>query len=79
MTVTSPDVRPPSGKHAVQLIKAGFAQCRFIVSDASVPAVCCGAPTDGGSWCAWHRQIVYEASRPRVRSDRPASLIARTA
>jgi hypothetical protein len=79
MTVTSPDVRPPSGKHAVQLIKAGFAQCRFIVSDAAVPAICCGAPTDGGSWCAWHRQIVYEASRPRVRPDRPPSLIARTA
>ena len=77
MTLTSPGVRPPSGKHAVQLIKAGFAQCRFIVSSTSSPAICCGAPTDGGSWCAWHRQIVYETSRQRVRPDRPAGFIAR--
>ncbi len=76
MTATSLDM-PPSRKYAVELIKAGFAQCRFIVSDTSTPAICCGAPTDGGSWCEWHRQIVYEASRNRVRPDRPAGSLAR--
>jgi hypothetical protein len=71
MTVSSPNIRPPSAKNVVQLIDAGFAQCRFIVSESS-PAMCCGAPTDGGSWCKWHREIVYEATRPRIRPDRPA-------
>jgi hypothetical protein len=69
---TSPDMQPPSRRHAVELIKAGFAQCRYIVGETS-SAICCGAPTDGGSWCNWHRRIVYEAARPRVRSDRPAA------
>jgi hypothetical protein len=73
MTVTSPGGRPPSPKHAVELIKAGFAQCRYIVSDSSEPALCCGAPTDGGSWCDWHRHIVYEPARQRVRPERTAA------
>jgi len=71
MSVSSTD-RPPSRKHAVQLIKAGFAQCRFIVSESASPAICCGAPTDGGSWCAWHRHIVYETARTRARPNQPA-------
>jgi hypothetical protein len=73
MTVTSPGAQPPSPKHAVELIKAGFAQCRYIVSDSFEPALCCGAPTDGGSWCAWHRRIVYEPARQRVRPERTAA------
>ena len=73
MSVLSPDLLPPSDRYAVELIKAGFAQCRYIVSESSQPAVCCGAPTDGGSWCKWHRQIVYEAARPKIRPDRPAA------
>jgi hypothetical protein len=64
MTVSS-ELRAPSPKYAVQLIKAGFAQCRFIVSENTSPAICCGAPTNGGSWCEWHRHIVYEAARHR--------------
>jgi hypothetical protein len=70
MTVLSPTVRPPSRQHAVELIKAGYAQCRYIVSESSEPALCCGASTDGGSWCSWHRHIVYEPARQRVRPDR---------
>ena len=73
MTGLPPDLTPPSDRHAVELIKAGFAQCRYIVSDNSQPAICCGAPTDGGSWCKWHRHIVYEAARPKVRPQRPAA------
>jgi hypothetical protein len=73
MTAISPEVSPPPQHHAVELIKAGFAQCRYIVSEPSQAAICCGAPTDGGSWCGWHRKIVYEAARPRVRHDRSAA------
>lgn len=72
MTVVSPAVRAPS-QHAVELINAGFGQCRFIVSDGSQPAMCCGAPTNGGSWCKGHRAIVYETARQRVRPNRPAA------
>jgi hypothetical protein len=76
MTADNPKAGPPSRKHAVQLIEVGYAQCRFIVSEPSAPALCCGAPTDGGSWCEWHRQVVYESSRQRVRPDRPAGAAA---
>ena len=72
MTAISPDVLTSSHQHAVELIKAGFAQCRYIVSDGQ-PAICCGAPTDGGSWCSSHRHIVYEPARPRSRPDRSAA------
>ena len=73
MTGRSPKAPVPSSHHTVELIKAGFAQCRYIVSDASEPALCCGAPTDGGSWCDWHRHIVYEPARQRVRPTRTAA------
>ena len=76
MTVSTPKVRPPSSKHAVPLTQAGFAQCRFIISNTSAPAICCGAPTDGGSWCEWHRHIVYESSRQRVRTDRTSDAVS---
>ena len=73
MTMMTSDERRPSARYAVELIKAGFAQCRYIVSESSQPAICCGAPTDGGSWCKWHRQIVFEAARPKIRPARPAA------
>ena len=73
MSVLSPTVRPPSRQHAVELIKAGYAQCRYIVGESNEAALCCGAPTDGGSWCNWHRDIVYEPARQRVRPDRAAA------
>ncbi len=67
MTHPIAQVQPPSRKHAVPLIEAGFAQCRYIISDTIPQAVCCGAPTKGGSWCDWHRGIVYEAARERTK------------
>ena len=57
----------PSRKYAVSLIEAGFCQCRFIISEEAQGAICCGAPTTGGSWCDWHRSIVYEAARERSK------------
>jgi len=73
MTGTSLKGLAPASKHTVELIKAGYAQCRYIVSNSSEPALCCGAPTDGGSWCNWHRDIVYEPARQRVRPARTAA------
>ena len=50
----------PSPKHKVALMKAGYGQCRFIVSEPEARPICCGAATDQrSSWCAWHRRIVY--------------------
>jgi hypothetical protein len=37
-------------------------QCRFIATEPSRRAICCGAPTGGGSWCAWHRRIVFASA-----------------
>lgn len=51
--------QPPSAKHAVALTKARDGQCRYITAEPSRRAICCGAPTEGGSWCAWHRRVVF--------------------
>jgi hypothetical protein len=51
-------------KHAVALIKVRDGQCRFITAEPSRRAICCGAPTGGGSWCTWHRRIVYAGAAP---------------
>ena len=67
-------LQPPSRKHETSLIEAGFAQCRFIVREAPEGAICCGAPTTGGSWCPWHRRIVYE-----TRAEAAARAAARAA
>ena len=73
MSRSSDHLRPPSRNYAVPLVEAGFCQCRFIISEDAPRAICCGAPTSGGSWCDWHRGIVYEAARERAKPrDRSA-------
>jgi hypothetical protein len=64
------ELQPPSPKHAVALIKVREGQCRFITEEPTRRAICCGAPTGGGSWCAWHRRIVY-TSGATERSTEP--------
>lgn len=50
----------PSTRYQTPLLDARAFQCRFIVSEDTREAVCCGAPTSGtSSWCEWHRQLVY--------------------
>jgi hypothetical protein len=34
--------------------------CKYIIGEPDEHAVCCGAPTDGRSWCPYHRQIVFD-------------------
>jgi hypothetical protein len=58
----------PSAKFQVPLVETGAFACKFIIGDADENAVCCGAPTDGRSWCAYHRRIVFDPSKGgRVR------------
>jgi hypothetical protein len=49
----------PAASKRVPITEIGFAQCRFVVDDRSFPALCCGEPTLGGSWCAHHRALVF--------------------
>jgi hypothetical protein len=62
--------------HALSILDVGPNQCRFIVEDGTVPALCCGAPAPtGSSWCDSHFRIVYTPAgvshftvRARVRT-----------
>jgi hypothetical protein len=73
---------PPKRK-GVPLLKAGFGQCRYIISETISAAVCCGASTDGGSWCQEHRARVLvptsasSASRRRTRADQQSISLQR--
>ncbi len=52
------------------LLKAGFRQCRYIISETYSPAICCGAPTNGGSWCEEHRaRVLVRASTKPSRPE----------
>lgn len=57
-------VAEPSPKLRVPFVQVGPFSCKFILGDADENAVCCGAPTDGRSWCPYHRRIVFDASKP---------------
>jgi len=50
----------------VLLIETRRSQCRWIEGPAEAEALCCGALTDGGSWCSYHRSRVFD-QRPRRR------------
>jgi hypothetical protein len=49
----------PIAGRRVPITEIGFGQCRFVIDDRSFPALCCGEPTLGGSWCAQHRALVF--------------------
>ncbi len=60
----------PDPRHHTPLLSIGPRRCRYIVSETTRNAICCGAPTtsDASSWCAYHTRLVYE---PRLsRSER---------
>ncbi len=62
------EIGEPSPALQVPFVKAGAFACKFIIGAADENAICCGAPTDGKSWCSWHRRIVFEPRQPgRVR------------
>src|SRR5919112_6029232 len=62
---------PVAGK-GIPITEVGFGQCRFVIDDRSFPAVCCGEPTLGGSWCAQHRALVFVRVAVQPNGRRPA-------
>ena len=51
-----------AARHHTPLLAIGPCRCRFIVSDSTRDAICCGAPTqsDLSSWCPDHARVAYE-------------------
>jgi hypothetical protein len=77
------DDAEPSPRFHTPLLKVSSRQCRFIVSESTRNAICCGAPTaDASSWCPWHQQVVFTpglSERDRHRALSHARMIgART-
>jgi hypothetical protein len=57
--------------HAVSILEAGPHQCRFIVDDGIVPALCCGALTPAASsWCEEHLRVVFTPEGLRSQRGR---------
>jgi hypothetical protein len=48
------------GREPVPLVETRDFECRWIEGAGGAQARCCGARTDGGSWCPFHREIVFE-------------------
>nr|WP_281407890.1 hypothetical protein [Methylobacterium sp. WL69] len=58
-------IAEPSASLRVPFAQSGAFVCKFIIGEPNDRAVCCGAPvSDGKSWCAFHRRIVFEPARP---------------
>jgi hypothetical protein len=63
---TPPPAVPFVPPNPVSLFDVRSFQCRFICSeDKAFPAMFCGEPTLGGSWCSHHRAVVF--APPRMR------------
>ena len=62
-------IKEPSADLRVPFAQSGAFVCKYIIGEPNDRAVCCGAPvSDGKSWCAYHRRIVFEPTRPgRIR------------
>ena len=54
----------PSPSYRVRLVESGLFSCKYVIGEADENAMCCGAPTDGKSWCAYHRGVVFDHFRP---------------
>jgi hypothetical protein len=69
----------PAASKRVPITEIGFGQCRFVVDDRNFPALCCGEPTLGGSWCAQHRALVFvrvAAPNHRKSAQEPVKALA---
>lgn len=53
-------VQRPSSKYQVRFAEARPFACRYILGEPNADAICCGAPTDGKSWCEYHRGVVFD-------------------
>ncbi|MEF2072781.1 hypothetical protein [Consotaella aegiceratis] len=61
------EIARPSSSHRTPFAHVGAFSCKFILDEPGAGATCCGAPTDGKSWCRYHQQIVYEPRKVRIR------------
>jgi hypothetical protein len=61
-----------AARHHTPLPSIGPRCCRYIVSDDTRDAICCGAPTTSelSSWCAYHARLVYEPRRSASERDK---------
>jgi hypothetical protein len=61
----------PDARYHTSLLKIGPRRCRYIVSESTRNAVCCGAPTTDelSSWCAHHALRVYEPRLTRAERE----------
>ena len=65
------EIAAPDPRQNTPLIAIGPRRCRYIVSDTTRDAVCCGAPTiaETSSWCAYHALRVYEPRLTRAERE----------
>jgi hypothetical protein len=65
------EIAAPDARHNTSLIAIGPRRCRYIVSDTTRDAVCCGAPTiaETSSWCLYHALRVYEPRLTRAERE----------
>jgi hypothetical protein len=73
------DNAEPSHRFQTPLLNVTSRQCRFIVSESTRDAICCGSPTsETSSWCPWHEQVVFTprlSERDRQRALSHARMI----
>ena len=53
-------VSEPAAELRVPFAQVSAFSCKYIIGEPDEHAVCCGARTDGRSWCLYHRRIVFE-------------------
>jgi hypothetical protein len=58
------EIDAPSSQFQVRFVESGAFECKFVIGRTDENALCCGAPTDGKSWCAYHRRIVFTPRLP---------------
>jgi len=58
----------------ITFLSSRLFQCKFITTEDPDPwkTMCCGKETQSGSWCNYHRAIVFKPReiRPHVRTNR---------
>jgi hypothetical protein len=65
--VAAEQIEAPSAEYEVRFVESGAFTCKFILGKTDENAMCCGAPTDGKSWCRYHRSIVFNTLPHRPR------------
>lgn len=64
----------PIDINPIPFLSSRMFQCKFIIKEDTDPwkTMCCGKPTQTGSWCNYHRTIVFKPreTRQNVRTNR---------